>query len=644
YSQLALLIELFLTTLMCGIIGKYKSYLSDNLEGEIFENCVKKLVHRGPDHTGIWRNDKVSLGHTRLSIVDTSSVSNQPFIDSSGKYVIVFNGEILNYKEIKEELETNGIEIKTNGDVEVLLELYKFKGENSLNQIRGFFAFAIYNLENHEIFLARDRFGVKPLYYFYNGDCLIFSSEIKAILPLLPSAKLNNSSVSVYFQLNYIAGNDSIIDQIKKLAPGHYALVNSKGFNTSCYYSISERFNEKSANNKDEIYLRTLLIDSIKDRMVADVPVGSFLSGGIDSTIITGLASKQRKDLSTFCLGFKNNKWFDEAPYAEIAAKHFNTDHHTFYVDETEMLAELDNFLNSIDEPFADSSALNLYILSKKTKNFVKVVLSGDGADEIFAGYNKHRAIWLLNNSSFYNLIAKFGLLAGNIFPSSRNTAFSNTIRQLQKLGQIRSLGKKERYWRTASISSEIEVLERFKNPSLFLEGRKSVETLLKNLNENSTLNDYLLEDVKIVLEGDMLVKADRMSMCHGLEIRNPFLDYRLVEYALNLPEAFKLNKKQGKIILRETFKDIIPSELINRKKHGFELPLHRWLKNPLRERVEKIYFNRDFIEEQNIFKYDEILKIKQKLFSNNPGDTPAKTWAILVFNHWYMKNKSYFN
>ncbi|MFN5183051.1 MAG: asparagine synthase (glutamine-hydrolyzing) [Bacteroidota bacterium] len=628
---------------MCGITGIFFTSAQTNELISAVDLSVKSIAHRGPDNSETWKCDRAAMGHARLSIIDTSKDSNQPFVDSSGKYVIVFNGEIFNFFEIKLMLESKGVKFKSKGDVEVFLELFKLKKEKAFSEFRGFFSAAIYDISNHEIYLVRDRFGVKPLYYFFDGRSLIFGSEIRAIHTFLKKNSLNFDAISIYFQLNYFGGNETVFKDINKIPAGHFAIVNEKDFQLKKFYSLRDELSSNSMNDKQKS-LYELLTSSVKERMIADVPLGCFLSGGIDSTIITGLASGINPNLSSFCLGFKNNPWFDESKYAEIAAKNFNTNHYTFMIDEDEMLSELDNFLNGLDEPFADSSALNFFILSKKTKKHVKAVLSGDGADEIFAGYNKHRAAWILKNSRTHKMISFLSPLANSIFSSSRNSALGNKIRQLEKFRSVTQLGFKEQYWRLASISTEAEVNMLWNYPEKFSRSKDIRNNILKGLNEEQGINSILLKDMELVLEGDMLVKADRMSMLNGLEVRNPFLDHRLVEWAFSLPEEMKTNGKKGKIILRETFKNLIPKELINRKKHGFEIPLHGWMKNQLKEKIDKHYLGKDFIKHQDIFNYEEIEKLKMKLFSYNPGDTPAKAWALLVFNHWYMKNENSFS
>lgn len=636
---------------MCGIIGAISFLSASKNKLSNVLKAVNVLKHRGPDFSNTKIFEKAVLGHTRLSIIDTSTLSNQPFVDSSERFYITFNGEIFNYKALKYDLEKSGIEFKTAGDVEVLLELFKRDGEKCLEKLNGFFSFAIYDLQENSFFIARDRFGVKPLYYFISSEIFCFASEIKSILSFNLNASPDFDSLFMYLQLNYIPSQKSIFKEIIQLEAGSFATVKEGKILTKKYFDLKYEVSlarknmlatkKSTADEKKE--LRKLLEDSVQARMVADVSIGCFLSGGIDSTIVTGLASQYTSKMSTFCLGFEENKYFDESSFAEIVSKKFKTLHHTFMVSNEELFFEFTNFLESLDEPFADSSALNVYILSKKTSAHVKTVLSGDGADEIFGGYNKHRAEWLIRNSPAHRIIARAASAFSTLLPKSRNSAFGNAARQLEKFNAIMTLNARERYWKTASISSQAEASALLKDfSSSEFEVRKNA--ILKNIYTESNLNDFLFTDVEMVLQNDMLVKVDRMSMAHGLEVRSPFLDWKLVTWGLALGEEKKINNKEGKIILKQTFEDLLPKEIINRKKHGFELPLYNWMNNELKSDIEKIYLADDFISDQNIFSLAETKKLKQQLFSSTPADAPAKVWALIIFNHWYKKHTHYFS
>ncbi len=617
---------------MCGIAGII-NYTNSSQDLEKIKDIPELLKHRGPDSQGFSIFNNVAFAHARLSVIDTSPDSNQPFFDENKEYKIVFNGEIFNYKELRADLEKLGETFTTSGDVEVLLKLYKHKKEKCLDEIRGFFAFGIYDVKADTAFIARDRFGVKPLYYAQTKAGFYFSSELLPIQHLLGTKELNHKSLTAYFQLNYLPGEESILKGIERLLPGHCVTIKNNKAEFRKYYKLTTK-QPYVASASPEKELRKHLENSVTDRMIADVDVGSFLSGGIDSTIVTALASKQTTHLHTFSLGFKDNEFFDESSLAELTAKKYGTNHHSFMLSNDDLLEEFDNFLHSIDEPFADSSALNVFILSKRTKPFVKVVLSGDGADEVFAGYNKHKAEWLMRNNKGFNALVKIAAPFANLFPQSRNSAIGNKARQLSKYSSSMKLDPEERYWRLASISSEEEV------KNLLLKS-DSVAELKKQYTSgiNNDFNSFLLADVNMLLPYDMLTKVDMMSMDNGLEVRNPFLDHRLVEFAFSLPAELKINGKVQKKILKESCKDLIPDEILNRPKHGFEVPIQQWFANELKNRIESEWLNEDYISEQKIFSLSAIQNLKKQLYSNSPGDAAAKVWAIIIFNSWYKKH-----
>jgi asparagine synthase (glutamine-hydrolysing) len=379
------------------------------------------------------------------------------------------------------------------------------------------------------------------------------------------------------------------------------------------------------------------LNDSTKLRLHADVPVGCFLSGGVDSSIISALAAKQHKQVHTFSIGFKDEPFFDETKYAQLVAKHIGSTHHEFKLSNTDFIENIHPFLNSIDEPFADSSALNVYILSKYTKKHVKVALSGDGADELFKGYNKHKALVLsqkITTKFLTKLVAPF---AGSM-DESRQGTLQNKVRQLKKFEQLIRLNTVEKQSFLAQISSNEDVYN-------LLSNKVNVSYFNSLFKVNELFNSFALEDVfdlQTVLKDDMLVKADRFSMQHGLEIRNPFLDYRIVEYALNLKADQKINTQEQKIILRKTFANLLPEEIFNRSKKGFELPLWKWLNNELKNEIETKWLSKELINDQQLFNYAQVKKLKKQLFSNSPGDSAAKVWVLIVFQNWYLQNKHF--
>jgi asparagine synthase (glutamine-hydrolysing) len=383
--------------------------------------------------------------------------------------------------------------------------------------------------------------------------------------------------------------------------------------------------------------LARLLDSSVQQRMVADVPLGCFLSGGLDSSIIATLASRHTQKLKTFSVGFADEKYFDETKYAQLVAKKIKSDHHVFELSNRDLFEELHQVMEETEEPFADSSALAVYLLSKHTRKEVTVALSGDGADELFGGYNKHQAELRARSGGVTNAVAR--LMSGtlSLLPSSRNSSRGNKIRQLKKFAEGLKLPPNYRYWRWAGFTGGSELHNLLgpvpKGASAY-HGRFSA--LTKEINED--LNSVLYTDMKLVLEGDMLVKTDRMSMANSLEVRVPFLDRKLVDLVNAMPVSYKVQKGNGKKILRETFTDILPQEILTRKKQGFEIPLLSWLRKELGPMIE-VQLSEKKIKEQGIFNYKEVKEITRQLFSTDPGDAPARIWALLVFQDWWDRN-----
>jgi asparagine synthase (glutamine-hydrolysing) len=631
---------------MCGITGIFAFNLVGKFNKIHVTAATMSLEKRGPDHQDIYIDEWVGLGHRRLSIIDTSAVAHQPMWDETKRYCIVFNGEIFNYHELKKDLEREGIVFTSQSDTEVLLKLYILKKEKCLENLNGFFAFCVYDKLEQSFFVARDRYGVKPLLYLFDEDKFIFSSEMKTMLQYGIEKNIDYTSLYTYLQLNYIPAPDTIFHHVKKLLPGHYIIVKNQKLSVSKWYNIPYA-SEQAENNKisyenAKSKFSDLLEASVQRRLVADVPLGAFLSGGIDSSVITGLASRHKSDLHTFSIGFKDEKFFDETHYAKLVAKHFNTKHTVFSLTNDDLYTHVHNILNYIDEPFADSSAINVYILSKETRKHATVALSGDGADEMLAGYNKHAAFYKLINKGIKEQSIESLLPLWKIFPQSRNNPLSNITRQLVRFGEGARLSPGERYWRWAGYADESGAEKLFtettrqKIEQQVYQNRKS--ELLQFMQPEHRMNDILMTDMNVVLQNDMLTKVDLMSMANGLEVRTPFLDYELVNFTFSLPSNFKINNKLRKRILQDAFKDLLPQELYNRPKKGFEVPLLKWFRREMKSLIIDDLLSQKFIEEQAIFSYPEIEKIKQQLFSSNPGDVHARIWGLIVFQWWWKK------
>jgi len=631
---------------MCGITGVFAFNLVGKFSKINVAAATKALSSRGPDFQDIHVDEFVCLGHRRLSIIDTRSLANQPMWDESKRWCIVYNGEIFNYRELREGLRAKGVSFATESDTEVLLQSYLQEGVGCLNKLNGFFSFCIYDQQEQTLFLARDRFGIKPLLYLFDNDKFLFSSEMKSLLAYGIVKDLDASSLLTYLQLNYIPAPATIFPGVKKVMPGHWVKVSSQKLETGRYYEIpfdhdaAER-NRSLGYEEATAKFRSLMDASVQRRLISDVPLGCFLSGGVDSSVITALASKYKPDLHTFSIGYRDEPFFDETAYAQAVSKKFNTHHTVFSLTNQDLYEHVHTVLDYTDEPFADSSAIAVYILSKETRKHATVALSGDGADELLGGYNKHAALYRSLYPGFKeNAAAALGPL-WKFLPKSRHAPFSNSIRQLDRYASGARMSKKERYWRWASLASEAQAANLLL-PEYRYQAWNEYETRkhaqLATLNDQAGMNDFLLTDMHTVLSNDMLTKVDLMSMANGLEVRVPFLDFEVVNFLFSLPSGYKIDGHMRKKILQDAYRDVLPPELYNRPKKGFEVPLLQWLRREMKSEINDTLLSEKFIHEQGIFEYAEIRKLKKKLMSWSPGDIHARIWALVVFQSWWKK------
>jgi len=628
---------------MCGIVGISSKLPITDAEWVQLKNASDRLQKRGPDNSGLKRFERLGLAHRRLSILDTTASANQPMTDLIGRYTIIFNGEIYNYKRIRSDLEKDGYSFSTTGDTEVLIHAYDRYGTAFLNKLNGFFALAIYDQVEGSLLIARDRFGIKPLLISISEDRIVFASEMKALLEFDIAREIDHSSLYTYLQLNYIPEPHSIFKDVKKVEPGHYLIINDQNkiqkipFYQSNYSGDIDYQSVPSYEEAQETFI-SLLEDSVQQRLVSDVPLGTFLSGGIDSSLITTLASRHVKNLNTFSIGFKDNPHFDETEYALLVAKKCKTNHHVFSLTNDDLFQSLEHTLNYIDEPFADSSALAVNALSNETAKHVKVALSGDGADELFAGYNKHRGEFYSRQKGIKRfLIEKMKPILESM-PKSRDSKLTNLFRKLHRFSEGSSLSQSERYWLWASLMNEADaanlMLKKAK-PDVYLKRKNQHLSILAN---STDFNDVLFTDVKLVLLGDMLRKVDLMSMANSLEVRTPFLDHRLVDFAFTLPSQYKIDSKMTKRIVQDASKNILPAELYNRPKKGFEVPLLNWFNRELKSLIFDDLLSESFIKNQNLFNLSYVNNLKDQLTSINPKEAQGNIWALLVFNSWWKR------
>ena len=629
---------------MCGIAGIVALSDAGRQQVSKLQQSIRTLQSRGPDDEGIYLCDDMGLAQRRLAIIDTSAAANQPMWDKTKRYSIIFNGEIFNYQELRSKYFSDEEQkaLRTSSDTEILVELYIKQGEDCLPLLEGFFAFVIYDTQTKDLFVARDRFGKKPLNFYIDDDRFIFASEIKALYQFGIPKELNYEALQLYLQLAYIPQPVSILKHVKKLEPGSRLILRGKNIEEKRWYELRPAYNYKNAPSYEEAQkqLVPLLEDAVVKRLISDVPLGAFLSGGIDSSVIVALASRHQKSLNTFSIGFKDEEYFDETHYAELVATKFKTNHSTFRLGFDDYLSHIFDVLNYLDEPFADSASLPQFILCMETRKYATVAVSGDGGDEVFAGYNKHYAEWQARKRSVAGSLVKMGYPIWKMMPKSRNNRFSDLIRQLHRYAEGAGLSAKDRYWHWASTFSTDELdklIARPTNDKINYSIITSVkEKYLSNINDD--FNSVLKTDLDLVLTSDMLVKVDLMSMANSVEVRSPFLDHHVVEFAFTLPSEYKINKKGRKTIVKDAFRNILPPEIYNRGKRGFEIPMLKWFREELHTYIFDDLLNEKFVKEQGIFNTDYISCMKKQLYSNAPGTIVEQLWVLIVFQHWYKK------
>lgn len=625
---------------MCGINGiiQYKSQYSKECLGTFISIMNNKIVHRGPDEEGTFIDENIGLGMRRLSIIDLNTGS-QPIFNEDRSLIIVLNGEIYNYKTLKQDLVTKGHQFTTASDTEVVLHGFEEYGKQCFNRLKGMFAVAIYDLKHKKVILARDRTGEKPLYYYHDRNQLLFASELKSILATkLIEKAIDRKALNQYLQLTYIPAPLSIFQGILKLLPGHYMEVDSNGeIKVEQYWDVQFR-DDTLIHDYEECKekLRKTLFEVVEECMVSDVPIGTFLSGGIDSTIITGIASKiSKKPIDSFTIGF-HEKHFDESDRAKLAAELHLTNHHMSYLDYADAQGELDKIIGNMDEPFADSSAIPTYMVSKFARQHVKTVLTGDAGDELFGGYSKYLIGYY---SDRYNKIPEWfrkHIIKKTAYMLSENTPLIRKVRKVIDNAESPIYEQRKNLMCLGFKAHEMSLL--LQQGYRVGSSLELIDDYYKSKASNcDELSHALYTDFKVVLEGDMLVKVDRASMLNSLETRVPLLHKDMVELAARIPGRYKINAKNQKIILKDTFKDLIPQNLLNATKSGFGVPIGRWFQNELKEDLLNV-LNQELIVKQGLFDYDYIKRILGEHFSSNRNRS-SELWALYVFQKWYKNN-----
>jgi len=620
---------------VCGIAGTFHLGRGAAPSDERIRAALDRIAHRGPDDEGVHRAGRAVLGHRRLSIIDTSASGHQPFTDLDGRYTMVFNGEVFNFAELRARLEAQGHRFKSRTDTEVVLRLFALNGPSFLHDLNGFFALAIHDAQEDSLFLARDRFGVKPLLWCRHGDALMFASELGALMALGAPRRVDRVSLRTYFTHYYIPAPYSILEDVHKLRPGHSLMVDAQGIRTARWYEAEAEAAKTPVPSDPAQRLRDLMDDAVRIRLVSDVPVGTFLSGGLDSSIVSALARRHKPDLRTFSIGY-TEAYYDETPFAEAVARHLGTDHTTFTLGHDDLAASYDGLLAALDEPFADQSALPSYVLNARTRQQVTVALSGDGADEVFGGYRKHQAELRVRAPGTLERLALLGGPLWRALPRSRNHPLADKVRQLDRFARSAALSAEDRYLLLASWDEELDaaaLLDPAADEATFTRRRAAITA---PLSAHRDLNGLLWADLHTVLPDDMLRKVDITSMAHALEVRTPFLDLRVVELAFALPADAKFSKGSGKQLLREAFGDLLPQGTLTRAKRGFEVPLTPLLKGPLADRVATCT-DTELLRAAGL-EPSAVRQVLDRFHGPSPGSSQATVHALIVYLTWWRR------
>src|SRR5882724_9198774 len=624
---------------MCGITGfidlwSARTKVERSERGRRLDQMCQIIRHRGPDDQGVFVKEGVALGMRRLSIIDLAG-GHQPISGEDGSATIVFNGEIYNFRELKEQLVSQGHVFKTSSDTEAIVHAYEQYGASCVDHLRGMFAFAIWDERLQALFVARDRTGKKPLYYTttLNGT-FVFGSELKALLEHPDvERETDPEALDAYLTLGYVPDPLSIFKGIRKLPPGHYLYLTKGGVKVSEYWDFQFEPSEPRTENDYLDELRALLDESVRIRLVSDVPLGAFLSGGIDSsTVVALMARHMGQPVKTFSIGFHEDS-YNELEYARLTAKKFGTDHHEFFVTP-EICDIVDELAWHFDEPFADSSAIPTYMVSKLAREHVTVVLSGDGGDELFAGYTRYlvdrkRSAFSLMPGSVRRGVMRpltshlpHGTIGRNFI---HNVSLDPIDRYLDSVSVFTRLNKESLY--TSEFRAQLGGTDWV--TSCFHKSAASVRT-------GNALDRLLYLDSKTYLPGDIMTKVDRMSMAVSLEARAPLLDHKLIDFVTRIPASLKLAGLETKHLFKRAVADIVPEEILNRPKQGFGVPVQEWINVQLRDRMHEVLS--DSRTRQRGYVNPQYLDVLLDEHERGRRDHSTSLWALLMLELWHRR------
>lgn len=624
---------------MCGIAGKLAFDSAVQIAESDIVRMLRPMLHRGPDGNQVHLDRNVGLGHCRLSIIDLDGGS-QPMSNEDQTVWIVFNGEIYNFQELRDRLLAKGHTFRSRSDTEVIVHLYEDLGLDCVNELRGMFAFAIWDAKRQRLFLARDRVGIKPLYYCQNDKAILFASELKAIMALSETSRdINRNALRSFLSFNYVPGEETLFQGVQKLLPGHWLMVENGRTTARQYWNLHFTRDRWEQSFEDAtVELHALLQKTVREHMIADVPVGMLLSGGVDSSAVLSLAvNGTDKKISTFTVGFDGKEVVDERPYARMAAKHFGTSHHEITITESGFWDFLPSYVWHMEEPVCEPPAVALFYVSKLARDHVKVLLSGEGGDEGFAGYPN------------YPSMMKLDRLGSRVGPMARPIGALATV-----AGRLCRDARVERYGAALGRSLASQYFSRTSGPTAFfnqhartfftpdfLEQTASasparlIHELLQPVQGEPLLNRMLFVDTRTWLPDDLLIKADKMTMANSLELRVPLLDHKVLEFAASLPPQFKVKNGQTKRVLKAAFAKVLPAEILNRKKAGFPVPYEKWMRNGLQSRIQDVLLSNQALS-RGYFQRGQINRLLES--NSRDGRYSKEIFSLLALELWHHR------
>lgn len=622
---------------MCGIAGFLDLQILPAKPCDSLDRMLGSIAHRGPDDQGTLVDRELQMGMRRLSIIDLAD-GHQPIYDESGRYAVIFNGEIYNYRELREELLARGHILKTHSDTEVIVHLYEEFGYSCLAHLRGMFAIAVWDNQKRTLFVARDRLGVKPVYYTQSSGLFIFASEIKSLLQhRAVNASPNLQAISSYLSLKYTPAPQTMFAGIHSLPPGHYLVASANGISITQYWDIPfSDSNESKASAKDDAdyadELLSLLRESVRLRLRSDVPFGAFLSGGLDSSTIVALMAQELKDpVNTFSIGFDGAGYNDELPYANLVAQHFGCKHHALKITSDDFLRYADTVLWHLDQPIADQATIATFLVSKLASQHVKMVLTGEGGDELFAGYARYRgdqfARWFQWMPSS---VSKSIRSVANQLPGLRRAKIAiNALTQPNEATRFAN-------WFPMFSDDAKQILLGHHTESIRSGAAEIFSRQLASCHSMDSLSRMLYVDSKLWLPDYLLLRGDKLTMANSLEARIPLLDHKLVEFAARLPSHLKLNGANSKVLLRRVAMSLLPAQIINRPKQGFPIPIERWLRaeaSPLMQDMlcQKAIESRGLLNAKYVGKL-----VAQHL--RGYADHSTQLWGLISLEMWFRR------